>query len=648
MRIGLPTVTLVLAPSVCLAAASQPVEITAQKVWGNANTQVRATGKVTVKFKDVTITGDNALYDREKGILRVWGNVTVTEPPARLKCSNIVYNLKTKKAVLEKVEGWLSSTDRIKAQRVERLNEKEWIAYDGEYTPCSHSCPDWSVTAKEFKVLLGESFQGKWVAFRVKEVPILVSPYLSGPLKRKRSSGLLFPRFGYVNKDGFIYKQPLYIVLGRSADLTVTLEKRTRNGKGLEANFRYVLGKENRGELDYYQIVKKERKDWKLNFSHYYFPSDYLYGSAKASVVSSRNYYTSSTSFNVEEETQLYSKSDVTGSKLWEHAILNVNAVYLRYLNGAADTIYQKLPNVNFYLMDTPIPKTPFTFNLDSEVTYFYRKAGGSSYRLNATPAVRYSRNFGVVKESALLSYLFTSYQHGGSRHLWKFTNSLRTNRFYPLGNYALSVNPELLFTYVESKDQNNLPLFDTTDRIPGEKSLSVSVTNYLYGPKGRVARGSLSTTFNMYSQSWQSVKGDLELSPLKWLSLRETVQFSPQEGRVEFSNTYTSVSLFGVNLWSNYYYQSIPEGLRYLRWGTSVPLGRYLTFSYSQRYDLKLSQDREKEYALTVNRGCWSGVLSYRWLKTYDNTIKYQIMLRINLVKLGSYGYKLSGERNP
>ena len=40
-----------------------------------------------------------------------------------------------------------------------------------------------------------------------------------------------------------------------------------------------------------------------------------------------------------------------------------------------------------------------------------------------------------------------------------------------------------------------------------------------------------------------------------------------------------------------------------------------------------------------------WSGDITYRWLKNCDSTIDYQFMININLLKLGSYGYKLQGK---
>ena len=639
----LTVLALLLYPAVTLAAV--PVEITAQKVEGNVNTFVKATGRVVVRYKDVVIEGDRATYDRKTGIIRVWGNVTVEEKPALLHCRELVYNLKTKRALLTDVEGYLSPTDRIKAKEIRRLSEKLWIAYDGEYTPCPHRCPDWSVTAKRFKILLGESFSGKWVAFRVKEIPVLITPYLSGPIQKKRKSGFLTPRIGYVSNDGFVYRQPVYFVLGRSADLTLTYEKRSINGEGVEAALRYVLGERNRGDVSYYQLNRREGKDWKVNLYHTYNPSDYLYFKANVDVVSSRSYYINSADFNIEEQTKLYTKSTVTGSKLWERAILNVNSAYFRYLIGSTNTAYQKVPEVNFYLMDSKIPRTPLSFSFSSDLTYFYREAGGSSYRLNAVPSLRLTEKLGVVKNSSKLSYLFTSYQMGGSRHLWQFKNTSAVNRFFRFGSYGISLNPKLSFLYRESESQSSNPLFDLSDRLEGKRTVTPEVDTFIYSPKGRIARMSLSAEYSL-TGSWKNFSFDVDTSPFSWLGVRETLLFSPSDGELRFSNTQLTLNFNGKSLWSNYYRQNIPERITYLRWGTSFPINRYLSFSYQQRYDLKLKEDRERQYSLQVNRGCWVGNLSYRWIKNYDNTVDYQVILRIDLLKLGSYGYKLSGKK--
>jgi len=627
-----------------------PVHITAKKLSGNVNVKVTAEGNVVITYEDVEIIGDSASYDRRKGILKVSGNVVIKEGEVELNCQNLIYNLDTKRAVLEKVSGRVSPTDYIKADRVERISEKEWIAYDGMYTSCSHVCPDWSVKAKEFKVLLGESFEGKWASFRVREIPIIVTPYLSGPIVKKRTSGFLFPKVGYRSDDGFIYKQPFYIVLGRSADATLTYERRFRNGSSKSGELRYVLSKKNRGNLYYYVINRKEGRDWKFTFSHDFNPSEFFYGKGNIELINSRRYFKSTSSFNIEEKTQVYTKSDITVSRLWKHAILNINAVYLDYLDGSTDTVYQKFPTVNFYLLDIPVWNTPFTFSTDSELAYFYRKAGDSGYRLNVKPAVKFSQSFGVIENTAKWAFLLTKYQHGGNRSIFQFTDVVTTTSHYSLsGGLLLSFNPELQFRFSENENQSDNPFYDNSDRIEKEKSIIPGVTAYLYRSGERLGRVSISGLYNFYNDedSWGLWKVDIDTNPVSWLKLKETIYYSPHDTEVKKTNSYISAKLLKVSLWLNHSYD-FEEAMKtnYLRWGFSLPINRILSFSYQQRYDLKLSEDREREYGFSANRGCWNGRISYRWVKNYDNTIDYQILLTINLLKLGNYGYKFMGRR--
>ncbi len=624
-----------------------PVRIVAQKVEGSINTKITASGKVKITYGDVTIIGDRAEYNREEGLIRVRGNVIITEGEAKLHCSSIVYNLNTKRAVIEKVKGKISENGYLKADRVERLSDKEWIAYDGEYTPCSHNCPDWSIGAKRFKILLGESFKGKWVTFRVKEIPVLVTPALSGPIKKRRSSGFLIPRIGYMSKDGFIYRQPFYIVLGRSADATFAYEKRFKNGNGKYGEFRYVLSEKNKGELSYYQIDKSRRKDWKFTLDHRLHESESFYGTASVELVNSREYYKSTTSFDVEEKTQVYTKSEVNLSKLWEHAILNFNTVFLDYLDGSTDTIYQKLPEFNFYLMDTPLFKTPFTFSLDSQLTYFYRKAGGSSYRLNAAPALRLSTALGNgIKNTLKATTRLTAYQSGGTRTVFEFEDRVSSYTYLPLEKFSVSLNPELTFKYTEVYNQENTPFYDESDRIEERKLLIPGLLTYFYSSDRQVARLSVNTDFDLENGDdiWDGANVNFDFSPVPNFSLSETFFISSDSG-LEESNTFLRTSLKGASAWLNFFYQKGEN--RYVRWGTEIPLNSFLKLSYQQRYDVKLSEDREREYAVSVNRGCWNGRLSYRWVKNFDSSTDYQILLTVNLLRLGSYGYKLTGRRD-
>ncbi len=637
-------------------AAEEPVNLSSKAITGNVNKVINAEGDVVITFKSVKITGDKATYNKVENVIKVIGNVTVEEGETSLKCSRIIYDLSKKRAVIENVSGKLTKSDYIKAKRIDRLSEKEWIAYDGIYTPCKQKCPDWSLGAKRFKILLGESFEGRWVTFRVKEIPIMASPYISGSLVKKRRTGFLIPRIGYRSDDGFIYKQPFYLVLGRSADATFTYEKRFKDGEGKEIEVRYLTAPYSKGNLKFRHFKKEgESNKWKLTYEHNYWPSDFSYGNVDIEAVSNRSYYKDVDVFDIESKTSKYTKSDASYSKLWKHAIFNVNTVYLDRLDGSTDYVFQKVPNINFYIMDTALFKTPFTFNFDSDFTYFYRKKGYKGTRLNVKPGIRYSTFLGKIKNTTTVSYLTSYYDRSlnstspSTRGIFKFENRSFSNFYYYVNNnFSFSINPEIAFLFTENEDQEDLPDYDVTDRIKKQKSLLPMITSYIYFKSKQIARVSLEGNYNFYNQEdpWEIWKLDLDTNPLENLWLKETVYYSPHEKEVKNLNSFISTNFKGINFWLNHYYDFTDIlNSNYLRWGIGIPINRFLSFSYEQRYDIKLSHDRERIYKLNLNRGCWNGDITYRWLKNFDDTVDYQIMVNVNLVKLGSYGYKVQGK---
>ena len=629
-------------------AGQDRVEITANVVGGNVNSKLEAHGNVLVKYQSMTVKGEHAYYDKVKGLLRVEGNVEILEGETHLFCKRLIYDFKNKKAVLENVEGNLSSVDRIKADRIVRLSEKEWIAYDGEYTPCKGKCPDWSLGSKKFRILLGESFAGKWVSFKVKEIPVLITPFASGPIVKDRTSGLLAPRTGYVAEGGFFYRQPLFIVLGRSADLTLSYEKRFREGDARTAEFRYVLSPHSRGSAWYEMVRQEDRKDWKLKYAHTYFPSRYFYAKVNSELVNSRRYYKSSATLETEEETRIYTKSEGDFSKLWKTAVLNTSVVYLNYLDGSSSSIYQRLPSVRFYLLDRPISKRlPVSLDLGGEAVYFYREAGGSSYRINLEPGIRFTKSQGPFKNSLKLQYLLTRYKEGDSRTIFKLENTSTYYKSFLFGSKYLSLVPEVSLRFVENEDQSKNPFYDISDRVSKEKKILSRINTFLYGSSGRILRLSLEGGYDLYQDTnklgeWSL---DSEISTPFGATLRETLFFEPSGLDLNKANTEISAKLYSVSTWFNVF-RDLQESVNYLRWGLGFPINRYVSFSFSQRYDMKLSESREQQYSIRINRFCWSGLLTYRWIKHYDNTIDYQIMFFIDFLRLGKYGYTFTGRR--
>lgn len=100
----------------------------------------------------------------------------------------------------------------------------DWTIEALELVPCEcdFKDPSWSITSSSATVDTDDdrvSITNPVV--RIKGIPVLWLPWLSLPLT-DRQSGLLFPKPNYSALNGFQLEQPLYLTLGRSADVTFT------------------------------------------------------------------------------------------------------------------------------------------------------------------------------------------------------------------------------------------------------------------------------------------------------------------------------------------------------------------------------------------------------------------------------------------
>ena len=100
----------------------------------------------------------------------------------------------------------------------------KWTVEALELVPCEcdFKNPSWSITSTSATIdTEAERVAISNAVVRVKSVPVLWLPWISLPLT-ERQSGLLFTRPGFSILNGFTLEQPVFVTLGRSADLTLT------------------------------------------------------------------------------------------------------------------------------------------------------------------------------------------------------------------------------------------------------------------------------------------------------------------------------------------------------------------------------------------------------------------------------------------
>ena len=121
----------------------------------------------------------------------------------------------------------------LSAERVEGEDEQHLTLHGARFTLCDcgeGKAPTWELTSGRATVE-GDRVALHWPVFRVtprillirRPVPVLILPWLSLPLT-DRMTGLLFPEVGTRTVTGWGIGLPVYVTLGRSADLTATPE----------------------------------------------------------------------------------------------------------------------------------------------------------------------------------------------------------------------------------------------------------------------------------------------------------------------------------------------------------------------------------------------------------------------------------------
>lgn len=219
---------------------SQKIEVLAKEME-STQTTVYATGGVLVYFKDSVIKADRATYDRKSNLLTVDGDIEMIEHEGnKQKSRHIEINTQNNEVVFDELflmsknDVWLMSDNAKK-------KEGNYTLGNSMISSCNINDPLWKIgfdrsaydsETKEMKLYDAKVYF--W------DTPILYTPYLSFNTDKKRSSGLLFPLFGYSEDEGFIYEQPIFWNISPSMDMEFNPQIRTDRSEGIYSTFRFV------------------------------------------------------------------------------------------------------------------------------------------------------------------------------------------------------------------------------------------------------------------------------------------------------------------------------------------------------------------------------------------------------------------------
>ena len=236
----------------------EPWEIEARELNYDKDTEIyTAIGEVVIKKGNKVLKCDFAKLYNKTLIAEARGQVEYISNGDELRGEELTIDLKNQNGEVKNGRLFVKQNNfYITGEKLWKTGEASYRILNGSFTSCEGEDVPWKITAKDLMVTV-EGYGEAWgSSFRVKNTPILYSPYIIFPVKTKRQSGLLFPEPGYSNRDGVSLYLPFYWAISDSLDATFSAFGMSSRGYLQGAEFRYAASPLSKGTFMFDYLFK--------------------------------------------------------------------------------------------------------------------------------------------------------------------------------------------------------------------------------------------------------------------------------------------------------------------------------------------------------------------------------------------------------
>jgi LPS-assembly protein len=643
-----------------------------------------AKGDVVLRQGEVELKSDTLLWQASTQDAAAEGSVELEDIGTKVFGTSMQYNMATRQGQVRDGRLFVREGNfHLSGQQIEKEGQFEYSVKEGSFTTCDGEIPDWKFSANEVDITVGGYARAKHVWFHIKDVPVLYVPYLTFPVKAERESGLLAPSFGYSSNKGTRASMAWYQVIDRHMDATIYLDYLSEIGLGKGLEYRYALSGNNNGKALYYHVtglgdLDDQGKDEDFPDLDYYKWEHKGILAGDWRLMADIEYTDEKLFFEEFGEVAADYNRDKTVSTLmlsrnWQKLNLVGHARYIKDLESNNDTTLQRLPELGLGLPRYRLGDTPIYAGLESYATRFWSEEGEDGERLYLIPSLSASFKPGswleVVPEVALHERLYNADSRDDEKFIpeYSVTTATRFLKNFELNRWGVesvqhSVEPKVAYTYVSDEDQDELPLFDLSDRIQDRNDLSYALVNRLTA-RSTAADGTrtyrellnlrLSQSFDFEEtvnsrtgedEPFSDIRVELDFWPSQYFSL-SLDSLIPVYGDTGFRSLSAGLSAkdgTGNSMSVNYTYSDAEltnVSTDYIDLQLTTPILRPVYVLFEERYDFKQERELEKVVGLEYRSQCWSLFLTYknRYLAVGDDD--QEIMFSFVLSGLGENG---------
>ena len=235
--------------------------------WGSENTSidrkkhsVKLTGNAYVYRENEVLRSDYIELDTLNETVHAEGRVEYQYADYYIRADSIDLDLRSKTGTV--INGNMSNGQfALRGSRIEQKELGHFIVTDYSYTTC-HDCPSsWDMTGKKGDFTVdGYAIMHDFV-FKIKDTSFFYLPFMMIPIKTRRQSGFLFPRFGGGDAYGAFFVEPYYWAINHWSDLTVGVGYYSARGVRFETEARYSLTDRSQGIVDFFWTRDNEIRD---------------------------------------------------------------------------------------------------------------------------------------------------------------------------------------------------------------------------------------------------------------------------------------------------------------------------------------------------------------------------------------------------
>lgn len=505
------------------------VHITADQAELREHNNSTLSGNVRIEQNGVAMQAGTVRYNRDTGTLRARGDVRFGAQHLNVQAKSADINLQRYAGEFRNAHYQMDEGARGRAVSIVASDRQHLTLNQARYTTCDtrSGSPVWQIRADQIEI---DKTTGRGTltggTLRIKDIPVMYLPWFSFPIDERRQSGLLLPRIGTSENNGFDLTVPYYINLAPNYDATLTPRYMSEHGlqMGAEVRSLWSFGRASvNGEyLDNDDASGDQRYQFGLQYDGDLWPNADVHVNYQR--VSDANYFVD-LGTNLASGAATYLPRSVSAD--WQPASwFSVEGLLSDYQTldptlASIDRPYARLPQIRVNL-GTPNTQG-FHFGMHSEAAYFEHddSARPEGARYNIRPNVGYTFDNGSNFARAQVAGDYTVYrldsrgslsQNHYDRFLPSFTLDLgqRYNRSLDNG-WIQTLEPRLYYLYIPYENQKDLPVFDSSepdfrfgqlfvdnrytglDRIGDANQLTLAATSRFIDPTTGLERVSVS-----------------------------------------------------------------------------------------------------------------------------------------------------------